>query len=187
MKKFFTILFMFLVFSLIQNSALTQTNGKFPVWQTVLGTNINSADGFRGALRLQSYKIDDMADFILGKIIFPTDETKLIKLVKVSMKDLGLKDDTTGIDIYKKAVGQGLQLCPREVGPRLALQYMDQPNGDEVVVASEPIAGPSAMPVSLVFRISRLVDGVHLLEVASGDLNHVWHPSSDTKFIFMLP
>ena len=62
-------------------------------------------------------------------------------MVVVSVAELGFKDGATREQIYARAKELGLDLCPAEVGPQLRLQYKDQPNGEWLVIAMEPITG----------------------------------------------
>ncbi len=113
----------------------------FPIWKTIkLGTGLKTADDFREAIKDRGMKIGDGANDILGKPQFTvvTKETEL-DLVVISVAELGFKSGATREQIYARAKEFGLDLCPAEVGPQLRLQYQDQPDGEWLVIAMEPI------------------------------------------------
>ena len=112
-------------------------------WKTIqLGTGLQTADDFRKEVVKAVMKIGDWANDILGKPAFTatTSETE-VELVVASVAELGFKDGATRKDIYVRAQELGLDLCPPEVGPQLRLQYTDQPKGEWLVIAMEPITG----------------------------------------------
>ena len=113
----------------------------FPTWKTItLGTGLKTADDVRAAFERAGMKISDWANDILGKPAFTTSGVKsTVALVNVSAADLGFKDGAKLSDICSRALTFGLALCPAEVGPQLRLQYMDQPKGEWLIVAMEPI------------------------------------------------
>jgi len=116
------------------------TLGSFKVFKTLkLGTDPRTADQFREAFKDGGFKISDWADDILGKTSLTTKETDA-ELVVMSVGELGFKNGAKRKDIYKRALSLGLELCPAEVGPQLRLQYKDQPNGEWLLIAMEPIA-----------------------------------------------
>ena len=58
----------------------------------------------------------------------------------LSALDLGFDGDETSVrEIYARALGIGLELCPAEVGPILRLNYLDQPIGEFLNIAMWPI------------------------------------------------
>ena len=110
-------------------------------WKTIkLGTGLKTANDFRKALRASGFWIGDWANDILGKPAFTaaTKESEL-ELVKVSVEELGFKNGATRQEICQRAQELGLELCPNEVDPQLRRQYPDQPYGEWLIVAMEPI------------------------------------------------
>lgn len=86
-------------------------------------------------------KIGDWGNDILGKPAFTVSSEEVeVELVVVSVAELGFKDGATRKKIYQRAQEFGLDLCPNEVGPQLRLQYKDQPKGEWLLIAMEPIA-----------------------------------------------
>jgi hypothetical protein len=71
------------------------------------------------------------ADEILGRPAFPFIKSPVeLDLVVLSVFKLGFSDRASLHDIYARAVAQGFELCPAEVGPALRLNYLDQPLGE---------------------------------------------------------
>lgn len=114
----------------------------WPIWKVVkLGTGLKTANEFRKALRAEGNKINDWGKDILGKSAFKAaSEPTKIELVLVTVAKLGFNKGAYRKDIYKRALKLGLALCPNEVGPQLRLQYMDQPKGEWLRIAMEPLA-----------------------------------------------
>lgn len=82
--------------------------------------------------------IGDWASDILNKTKLSKSKQSLDLVVR-SVKELGFPNGAQYKDICKAAESQGLDLCPAEAGPQLRLQYPDQPNGEWLVIAMEPI------------------------------------------------
>ncbi|MDD5437804.1 MAG: hypothetical protein PHC70_01525 [Patescibacteria group bacterium] len=103
-------------------------------------------------------------------------------LVRLKVRDIfsNLESHTTD-EIYKKAEELGLELCPAEVGPRLRLDYKDQPLGEWFYIAMKQINDPDGGPG--VFRLARSTDGLWL-----GDLwaspRSAWGPDDELVFRF---
>ena len=132
------------------------------VWKTItLGTGLRTADDFRRALQSGGFRIGNWGNDILGKPAFKaaTEKTE-VDLVNVSVAELGFKDGATRADIYKRALELSLELCPNEVGPQLRLQYKDQPKGEWLLIAMEPIAVSHGNLI--VFNVDHNVDGLWL-------------------------
>lgn len=113
------------------------------VWKTLkLGTGLKTADDFRAAIKKIGHRIGDWGNDILGKPTFTVaDSESEVDLVIRSVAELGFKNGATRKQIYDRALELGLQLCPSEVGPQLRLQYQDQPKGEWLLIAMEPITG----------------------------------------------
>ena len=144
----------------------------FNVWKTIkLGTHKN-ADALRKALKKADFRISDWGNDILGKPAFTVASAEEeIQLVNLSVADLGFKEGATYKNICAKAKELGLELCPNEVGPQLRLQYKDQPKGEYLRIAMEPITDSDG---SLnIFNVEH--DGDDLwLHGRIGDSDHFW-------------
>jgi hypothetical protein len=92
----------------------------------------------RKALEESGARIGDWASNILNKTKLSKSKQSL-DLVVLSVKELGFPQGAELKYIYEAAKNLGLDLCPAEVGPQLHLQYPDQPSGEWLVIAMEPI------------------------------------------------
>lgn len=64
-------------------------------------------------------------------------------LIYLKVGDLGCDDENPTLDqLFSRASELGLELCPTEAGPYLRIAYVDQPLGEECIMATKPIAGP---------------------------------------------
>jgi choline dehydrogenase-like flavoprotein len=85
------------------------------------------------------------ANEVLGRIAFSHADTKL-DLVMTTVSALGLGERGASLrDIFARASQLGLALCPAEVVPALRLAYFDQPLGEYLHIAMEPVAIPLNM------------------------------------------
>ena len=66
----------------------------------------------------------------------PSLEAKTVKLVKVTLSDLGLNDECNFEEFSNRATGLGLELCPLYLAAFLRLNYLNQPDGPYLTVAS---------------------------------------------------
>ncbi|MEA1929787.1 MAG: hypothetical protein U9M92_02845 [Patescibacteria group bacterium] len=120
----------------------------FKVWKTItLGIGPKTVADFRKALKKSGCNIGTWGNDILGQPAFTVAPEKTeVDLVNVSVAELGFKDGATREKIYKRAMELGLKLCPAEVGPQLRLQYLDQPQGEWLLIGMEPITGSGGDP-----------------------------------------
>lgn len=141
-----------------------------PAWKTIqLGTH-NSVNQLRQALIDDGFKIGPWCDDIFKKITVAPKTTE-IELVVVTVAELGSPNGATRQKIYDKALSLGLHLCPAEVGPQLRLQYLDQPGGEWLFVAMDPIADSHG---SLCVFYVEHGSGSRWLRAASGDPDSFW-------------
>src|SRR5262249_47938383 len=83
--------------------------------------------------------------------LFPYARTKtVVELAVLSAAELGVESDESSLsDVYERARRVGLELCPAEVGPQLRLDYRNQPLGEALDIAMEPVATYSGDPTIL--------------------------------------
>lgn len=151
-------------------------------WKTIqLGTGLQTADDFRKEVVKAVMKIGDWANDILGKPAFTaTESVTEVELVVASVVELGFKDGATRKDIYVRAQELGLDLCPPEVGPQLRLQYTDQPKGEWLVIAMEPIAVSDG---DLSLFVVGHDDDARWLKAYYGYPDYFW--GGDGRFVFL--
>jgi hypothetical protein len=95
--------------------------------------------------------LEELANEIIGRPAFTLSRTKSeLDLVILSVFDLGFGKQGASIkDIFARAELLGFALCPPEVGPQLRLQYLDQPPGEVLHIAMQPIARYNGDPILL--------------------------------------
>jgi hypothetical protein len=114
--------------------------GRFPTWRTTTLGSHKGVDSYRDALDAAKMKIGDAADEILGRPAFHYVREKTeVELTLVSAAELGVESESPLSEVYQRATRLGLALCPPEVGPQLRLDYRDQPVGESLLIAMEPV------------------------------------------------
>jgi hypothetical protein len=154
---------------------------KFKTWKTIkLGTGLKTADDFRRALSDGGFRLSEWVNDILEKPAFTvaTEETE-VDLVKVTIAELGFKKGAQRDQIYERAEKLGLEFCSSEVGTQLRLQYKNQPNGEWIVVAMEPIIDSDSDP--WLFTVER-DDSRLWFSGCWGDLDRFWGPIDQWVF-----
>jgi len=124
---------------------------ELPIWRTmILGTS-KGVDAYRDALAAEGIKIGDSADEILGRPAFAYARTQTqLELVVLSAAELGVEADAAShADVYRRAKQMGFELCPAEIGPQLRLEYRNQPLGEALDIAMEPVATYAGEPTIL--------------------------------------
>jgi hypothetical protein len=74
---------------------------------------------------------------LIGDVALKDGRTELALL---STADLGVESESSLADLHKRAKQVGLELCPAEVAPQLRLDYRNQPLGEALNIAMEPVA-----------------------------------------------
>ena len=143
----------------LETVSTSMTPSQFKVWKTIELGGIQTANNFHNTLQTQGIKLDGPSYDILNSKDFPISASvQRIDLVKVMPEELGLIASTTSREeIIAKALSLGLKLCPPEVGYQLRLQYKDQPEDEDFIIATEPLAYSGTSPS--LFYISK-TDGI---------------------------
>lgn len=115
---------------------------EIPIWRTVtLGVN-KEVNAYREALDAAAIKIGGSADEILGRpaLTYVSMATQ-VQLALLSVAQLGVEAEAAPrSEVYRRAKRIGLELCPAEVGAQLRLEYRNQPLGEALDIAMEPVA-----------------------------------------------
>lgn len=105
----------------------------------------------RNALESMGCNVGGQAAEVLARPAFTvrSQETH-VELVVLSPAQLGFTSDTVTLaSVYERARQLGLELAAAEIGPQLRLQYLDQPMGEFLIIAMEPIKTWSGEPIVL--------------------------------------
>jgi len=154
------------------------------VWKRITLGTYKGVNAMRDALDAARMRVGESADEILGRPAFPYSKTQNeLDLVVVTAADLGFPTGSTPVaEIYRRAMQLGLELCPAEVGPQLRLQYANQPLGEFLHVAMQPIATWRGDLVDLTVG-----NGGAGLLLLGGDGNGDLKLHSRVKFVFVSP
>ena len=128
-----------------------RTAADIPVWKTIAIGTFKDLSALRSAMAAVGCSAGNSADEILARPAFTLSGKKTeVELLAVSPAELGFQGETATLrDIYAHAQRLGLRLSPAEVAPQLRLQYFDQPIGEFLLVAMEPIRTWAGEPVIL--------------------------------------
>jgi hypothetical protein len=167
-----------------QASATHNAPAGIPVWRTITLGGHTGVAAYRDALDTAGIKVGVSADEILGRPAFAYTTLKLdMELANVSAAELGLEGEASShSEIYARAKRIGLELCPAEVGPQLRLDYRNQPLGEALDIAMEPVATYSGD-----LTILALVNfGSGLALIGSDGRSDAMVPRT-RRFVFALP
>jgi len=128
--------------------------------------------------------LEELANEIIGRPAFALSRTKTeVDLVVLSISELGFGTQKPSINnIYARAESLGFELCPAEVGPQLRLQYLDQPPGELLHIAMQPIARYNGDLVDL--DIENGLWGLVLFGYKVGPVTDMY---SSALFVFVKP
>jgi hypothetical protein len=159
------------------------TQGRFQTWRTTTLGSHKGVDSYRDALDAAKMKIGDAADEILGRPAFHYVREKTeVELTLVSVAELGVESESPLSEVYQRATQLGLALCPPEVGPQLRLDYRDQPVGESLLIAMEPVKTYYGEPTIL-----SLINFGSGLALVGSDGRPASMVSGYLRFVFALP
>lgn len=91
---------------------------------------------------LQEFRRQGVSMNALGQALFDSSamsfpkSTRTLETIEQAVHQLGLPDGATADQLFAQAVQMGLHLCPLETAAFLRLDYLDQPSGSPIIVAS---------------------------------------------------
>ena len=158
----------------------------FTVWKTISLGTYKDVNAVREALNATPspcpIQVGDWASEALGRLRYGEAFSKL-DLVVVRVSALGFGDGGATLrDIYARASRLGLALAPAEVGPALRLDYLDQPLGEFLHIATKPVTRDGGDPVD--FTIGNGGAGLLLI---SGDAHNDLIVPGSARFVFVRP
>jgi len=168
------------------------TGTPWSVWRTVAIGLRDSPEDLLTLLDESKCYLTEKTRDLVTKIKMVQPSTRMLKLVRVNIVELGLSGRTPYPVICEKALTFGLKLCPQEAGPSLWLQYKDQPEQESIKIASEPIKSTfdeqpddeeSRRHMS-VFELYNDGNGRWLTNSVGGDVECY---GNETTFIFAVP
>lgn len=120
-------------------------------WKTITIGNFASTLALRNELDRKGCHVGALAAEILARPAFTVSSRKInVELLDLSPAQLGFMSDTAKLaDVYARAQRFGLELAAAEVGPQLRIQYFDQPIGEFLIIAMDPIQTWSGEPIIL--------------------------------------
>jgi len=126
-------------------------------------------------------EVGDWARGIASQVAVSVVRSNL-RLVAPSVAELGFTQETSIRDVHARAIKvYGLELCPSEVGLQLRRQYVDQPEGEELLVAMEAIKSQDGL---LHAWGVECVDGERLI-AANGNPGHIC--DLKRRLVFVVP
>ncbi len=162
-------------------SVIKAVEHSFSIWKTITIGLHKNAESYRKALKSCGFKISDWVNDILKKIVVSSVET-ILDLVILTVAELGFNNGATLQQIYDRAKELGLELCPAEVGLALCLAYLDQPYGEWLQIAMEPITDSDGGVG--VFHVAH-DDDEQWLGMCWSSSDGVWNP--DDQWVFVGP
>ena len=155
-----------------------------------LGTH-KTVSEMQSAITDAGKKISDWGNGIMDQPAFTiAQQEEKLHLVETSVAEIGFPKGTTYKTFRERAVGTEVEfegetytveLCPNEAGPKLRIEYDDQPKGEWLRVAMEAITDSDGL--LLLFRVEHGGGDVWLYGDRGHD-DHGW--GGGVRFIFCL-
>jgi len=151
------------------------------VWKTIkLGFAPKTTHDMLRALEIQKIRFDGFVYRVLKENVFTSiARPTRVDLVKTTVDELGFDKSATREYIFIRAQKDGLKLGPPETAIRLRLQYIDQPYGEWIIIATKPIY---CQGVSRILGLTRDASGLALVSLPA---NSNCHWISQRKLVFV--
>jgi len=152
-------------------------------WKAISLGTYTSTNAMFNALDDQHIHIGDTADEILHRPAFTISKVKMdVGLVVLSVNQLSSGGQSSLATIFARARRLGYELCPPEVAVQLRLQYRDQPVGESLDIAMEPIATFEGQLVGL-----SVMNGGAGLMLVGQSVSLETTPYPGARFVFVRP
>lgn len=166
------------------SKTLVRSAADVPVWRKIAMGTFSGPLSLANALNAASCGVGNSAEEILARPAFTVSAAKAeVELFSVSAAELGFETKTASLaDIYARAQRVGFGIASAEIGPQLRLQYLDQPVGEFLIVAMNPISTWKGEPVILTVANG----GAGLILIGQDGNAHAQMPVS-SRFLFVRP
>jgi hypothetical protein len=151
------------------------------IWKTITLGTYDSAESLRGAVRCYA---GQRARAALAAPAFAVSTSKReVDLAVLPLTALAFDAEGASVAaVHARAAQLGLELCPVEVAAQLRLQYLDQPIGEFLHIAMEPVATSDGELVTLT-----VANGGAGLTLIGGHAPPDFIMPSAARFVFVRP
>jgi hypothetical protein len=164
-------------------SLLNRQSASADTWKTISLGTFKSSFAMFDALDAAGIEIGDQATEVMHRPAFTISNMKTnTQLVVLSAADLGSGERVPLGEFYARARKLGYELCPPEVVAQLRLQYQDQPVGEFLNIAMEPIPTFTGELTSL-----SIGNGGAGLMIVGQPMSVQTVPDRATRFVFVRP
>lgn len=89
-----------------------------------------------------------------------TNKSEKVKLIKITLSDLGMDNPCSFEEVIHRSSTLGLKLCPLYCAAFLRLEYLDQPEGPYLTVASDKPKSEGTYPTGFTLKLFYAGPGV---------------------------
>jgi hypothetical protein len=159
----------------------------FPVNKTIfLGTGLRNSEHVFTRFVSDNLYLGDWARILINRPTFMVCLNQhVVDLVFASVTSLGIFKGANRRNVFECANRYGLMRCPEEVAIQLRLQYLDQPPGEKLIIATDPILGDEGTECSFIVEHNQEPRIGMWINAEEGDLETLSHESD--VFVFVKP
>jgi hypothetical protein len=164
-----------------ESAAFDGKISEIPIWKTITLGTYDSAESLRRSVHCYTGRWARAALATSALTVSPSKRE--IDLVVLSVAALGFDEEGASLAaIHARAAQLGLELCPVEVAAQLRIQYLDQPIGELLRVAVEPVVTNDGELVTLT-----VANGGAGPILISGHASPDFIMPSAARFVFIRP
>jgi len=157
-------------------------------WRTIKLGAFKTVDAFRATFSQEGCRISDWANDLMSKPDFikslesvnPDEEFDMVVMTTAEL--IGESRNTTMEEVFAGAERLGLKKCPAWMGPKLRLDYKNQPDGEWILIGMEPFCNSGGY--LRVFSVERNVSELWL-NGYYGSPGSVWYAGH--RWVFVRP